>query len=59
MGTYELYSFFNTESDNNFEKDHLYIDYIKNCFDEEESLYFLKSLMDKIKWKQDYINFFG
>ena len=59
MGTYEQYSFFNTESDNNFEKDHLYIDYIKNCFDEEESLYFLKSLMDKIKWKQDYINFFG
>ena len=59
MGTYEQDSFFNTESDNNFEKDHLYIDYIKNCFDEEESLYFLKSLMDKIKWKQDYINFFG
>ena len=59
MGTYEQYSLFNTENKNIFEKDHLNIDYVKDYFNEEESLYFLKTLKDKIKWKQDYIKFFG
>ena len=35
MGTYEQYSFFNSENENKFEKDNLNIDYVKNCFNEE------------------------
>ena len=59
MDTYKQYSLFNNENKNSFEKDHLNIDYVKDYFNEEESLYFLKTLKDKIKWKQDYIKFFG
>ena len=59
MNTYEQYSLFNNENINSFEKHHLNIDYVKNYFNEEESTYFFKSLKDKIKWKQDYIKFFG
>ena len=44
MGTYEQYRIFKTEHENSFEKDHQYIDYVKKCFNEEESLYFLKTL---------------
>ena len=59
MDTCKQYSLFNNENINSSEKHHLNIDYVKNYFNEEESTYFLKSLMDKIKWKQDYIKFFG
>ena len=59
MDTYKQYSLFNNENKISFEKEHLNIDYVKNYFNEEESLYFLKTLKDKIKWEQDYINFFG
>ena len=59
MDTYKQYSLFNNENKISFEKDHLNIDYVKNYFNEEESTYFFKSLKDKIKWKQDYIKFFG
>ena len=59
MGTYKQYSLFNNENKNSFEKDHLNIDYVKDYFNEEESLYFLKTLKDKIKWKQDYIKMYG
>ena len=58
MDTYKQYSLFNNKN-NNTQKDNLNIDYVKNFFNEEESLYFLKTLKDKIKWKQDYIKFFG
>ena len=59
MGSYKQYSLFEQEDKNSFEKDRLNIDYVKNYFNEEESLYFLKTLKDKIKWEQDYIKFFG
>ena len=59
MDTCKQYSLFNNENINSFEKHHLNIDYVKNYFNEEESAYFFKSLKDKIKWKQDYIKFFG
>tara|TARA_B100000586_G_C19981801_1_gene372314 strand:+ start:144 stop:764 length:621 start_codon:yes stop_codon:yes gene_type:complete len=59
MDTCKQYSLFNNENINSFEKHHLNIDYVKNYFNEEESTYFFKSLKDKIKWKQDYIKFFG
>ena len=59
MDNYKQYSLFNHENNNSFEKDHLNIDYVKDYFNEEESLYFLKTLKDKIKWEQDYIKFYG
>ncbi len=59
MDTCKQYSLFNNENIYSFEKHHLNIDYVKNYFNEEESTYFFKSLKDKIKWKQDYIKFFG
>jgi alkylated DNA repair dioxygenase AlkB len=43
----------------NFYTDYLEIDYVKNFFKEEESIFFMESLKDKIKWNQDYINIFG
>jgi alkylated DNA repair dioxygenase AlkB len=58
MDTYKQYSLFNNEN-NNTQKDNLNIDYVKNFFNEEESIYFMNTLKDKIKWKQDYISFFG
>jgi alkylated DNA repair dioxygenase AlkB len=59
MDEYKQYSLFNNENKNSFEKDHLNIDYVKNYFNEEESIYFLQTLKDKIKWNQDYIKFYG
>ena len=39
MDNYKQYSLFNHENNNSFEKDHLNIDYVKNYFNEEESIY--------------------
>ena len=58
MDTYKQYSLFNNEN-NNTQKDNLNIDYVKNFFNEEESIYFLNTLKKNIKWKQDYIRFYG
>jgi len=58
MDNYKQYSLFNNEN-NSTQKHNLNIDYVKNFFNEEESIYFMNTLKDKIKWKQDYISFFG
>ena len=58
MDTYKQYSLFNNKN-NSTQKDNLNIDYVKNFFNEEESIYFMNTLKDEIKWKQDYISFFG
>ena len=59
METYKKYNLFKNEINNNFNTDHLEIRYVKNFFNEEESVSYMESLQDRIKWNQDYIIMFG
>ena len=58
MDNYNQLNLFNNENKNP-QYNNLNIDYVKNFFNEEESIYFLNTLKKNIKWKQDYIRFYG
>ena len=59
MDRYKQFSLLNIEDNNSIQQDHLNVEYVENYFNEDECIYYFKSLKDKIKWKQDYINMFG
>jgi alkylated DNA repair dioxygenase AlkB len=59
METYKKYNLFKNEINNNFNTDNLEILFIENFFNEEESVSYMESLKDRIKWNQDYIKMFG
>ena len=59
MDRYKQFSLFNNEDNNSAQKDHLNIEYVENYFNEDECIYFFKSLKDKIQWNQDYIKMYG
>ena len=59
MDRYKQFSLFNNEDNNSDQKDHLNIEYVENYFNEDECIYFFKSLKDKIQWNQDYIKMYG
>ena len=59
METYKKCNLFKNEINNNFNTDHLEIRYVQNFFNEEESVSYMESLKDRIKWNKDYIKMFG
>ena len=48
METYKKYNLFKNEINNNFNTDNLEILFIENFFNEEESVYFMESLISII-----------
>ena len=59
METNKKYNLFKNEIKSNVNTDYLEINYVKNFFNEKESIFFMDTLKDRIIWNQDYIKMYG